>query len=569
MEGDNMSYTALYRKWRPNIFEEIIGQKHIVDTLKNQIKNNSIAHAYLFNGTRGTGKTTIARVFSRAINCENRKEYNPCNECDICLGSINETLMDIIEIDAASNNGVDNIRELRENIKYPPSKAKYKVYIIDEVHMLSQGAFNALLKILEEPPSYVVFILATTELHKIPDTIHSRCQTYSFKRVTQKDIKDRMKFILESMNIEYEDKALDVVIKKGEGAVRDSLSLLDMCISASENGILYEEVMNVLGLSNEELYYDIVNAIIKNDPLNLMKKVELVFNEGKNIVYFLKDLIMYLRNILLLKTSEELKSILDLPNEEIERLLELSKNISSNNLLRIIEILIDRDNSMKYSNNARVSLEITLLKALNSNFELSLSSLVDRVEKLEKKHKNLESQNISFNKEIKTNNLKSNEPDCAKESKIENLEILETENKSIKISKREEVENEALDDNNDIDKFKIILDNWDATLNYIKKYKIAIHAFLIEGMPKYIENNNLIIGFDEKFGFHLNAIEKKENKDIIEKVIYKQHGIKINILPKFNNDINGVEINKINEKEIKDEVKEFFKNYEDKLEIIE
>jgi len=564
-----MSYTALYRKWRPNIFEEIIGQKHIVDTLKNQIKNNSIAHAYLFNGTRGTGKTTIARVFSRAINCENRKEYNPCNECDICLGSINETLMDIIEIDAASNNGVDNIRELRENIKYPPSKAKYKVYIIDEVHMLSQGAFNALLKILEEPPSYVVFILATTELHKIPDTIHSRCQTYSFKRVTQKDIKDRMKFILESMNIEYEDKALDVVIKKGEGAVRDSLSLLDMCISASENGILYEEVMNVLGLSNEELYYDIVNAIIKNDPLNLMKKVELVFNEGKNIVYFLKDLIMYLRNILLLKTSEELKSILDLPNEEIERLLELSKNISSNNLLRIIEILIDRDNSMKYSNNARVSLEITLLKALNSNFELSLSSLVDRVEKLEKKHKNLESQNISFNKEIKTNNLKSNEPDCAKESKIENLEILETENKSIKISKREEVENEALDDNNDIDKFKIILDNWDATLNYIKKYKIAIHAFLIEGMPKYIENNNLIIGFDEKFGFHLNAIEKKENKDIIEKVIYKQHGIKINILPKFNNDINGVEINKINEKEIKDEVKEFFKNYEDKLEIIE
>ena len=230
-------HKALYRVYRPKTFEDVVGQEHIVKTLKNQIKNNNIGHAYLFSGTRGTGKTSTAKIFARAVNCLNPINEEPCNECEICRDTLNDNIMDVVEIDAASNNSVDDIRELRESVKYTPSKAKYKVYIIDEVHMLSQGAFNALLKTLEEPPSYVIFILATTEPHKIPATILSRCQRFDFKRVSSKDIAARMAYICEKEDIEVEDKALNLIARNSQGALRDALSILDQCMSFGNDKI--------------------------------------------------------------------------------------------------------------------------------------------------------------------------------------------------------------------------------------------------------------------------------------------------------------------------------------------
>ena len=258
-------HKALYRAYRPQNFEDVVGQQHIIRTLKNQIENNNVGHAYLFAGTRGTGKTSTAKIFARAVNCVQSKDQEPCNECEVCKDIINDNIMDVVEIDAASNNSVDDIRELRESVKYSPTKAKYKVYIIDEVHMLSQGAFNALLKTLEEPPSYIIFILATTEPHKIPATILSRCQRFDFKRVTVNDMSERMKKICNEENIEVEDKALNLIARNAQGALRDALSILDQCISFGGNKIEYKDVVELLGTVNIEQLFEMSQFIINQD----------------------------------------------------------------------------------------------------------------------------------------------------------------------------------------------------------------------------------------------------------------------------------------------------------------
>ena len=293
-------HKALYRVYRPKTFEDVVGQEHIVKTLKNQIKNNNIGHAYLFSGTRGTGKTSTAKIFARAVNCLNPINEEPCNECEICVDTLNDNIMDIVEIDAASNNSVDDIRELRESVKYTPSKAKYKVYIIDEVHMLSQGAFNALLKTLEEPPSYVIFILATTEPHKIPATILSRCQRFDFKRVSSKDIADRMSYICEKENIQAEDKALSLIARNSQGALRDALSILDQCMSFGNDKIEYNDVIELLGTVNIDELFQLSQSIIDEDT----KKSLQILNEfiiwGKDIRNLINDLIDHLFYLLLL-----------------------------------------------------------------------------------------------------------------------------------------------------------------------------------------------------------------------------------------------------------------------------
>ena len=264
-------HKALYRVYRPQKFEDVVGQEHITKTLRNQIENNNIGHAYLFSGTRGTGKTSTAKIFARAVNCLESKDQEPCNNCDVCKDILNDNIMDVVEIDAASNNSVDDIRELRESVKYSPTKAKYKVYIIDEVHMLSQGAFNALLKTLEEPPSYVIFILATTEPHKIPATILSRCQRFDFKRVTVKDITSRMKKICSEEDIEVEDKALNLIARNSQGALRDALSILDQCISFGDEKIEYNDVVELLGTVNIEQLFDLAQYIINQDTKESLK----------------------------------------------------------------------------------------------------------------------------------------------------------------------------------------------------------------------------------------------------------------------------------------------------------
>ncbi|HPU41417.1 MAG TPA: DNA polymerase III subunit gamma/tau, partial [Acetivibrio clariflavus] len=299
-----MSYLALYRKWRPMVFEDVVEQEHVVKTLKNSILAGRIAHAYLFCGTRGTGKTTMAKIFSRAINCLNSKDGDPCNECEICKGILNGSLLDVIEIDAASNNSVDNVREIRDEVVYTPSKARYKVYIIDEVHMLSTGAFNALLKTLEEPPGHVVFILATTEPHKLPATILSRCQRFDFRRIPVESIVKRIGYIAENSGVSIEEEGLRLIARMSDGALRDAISILDQCISLGNKHLTYEDVLSIVGIVNNTFVADVVDAINTKEVDRVLQLINVLVMDGKNITQFVSDLILYYRNLLICSTSK-------------------------------------------------------------------------------------------------------------------------------------------------------------------------------------------------------------------------------------------------------------------------
>ena len=299
-------HKALYRSYRPQNFEDVVGQEHIIRTLKNQIENNNVGHAYLFSGTRGTGKTSTAKIFARAVNCENSVDQEPCNECEVCRDILNDNVMDVVEIDAASNNSVDDIRELRESVKYSPAKAKYKVYIIDEVHMLSQGAFNALLKTLEEPPSYVIFILATTEPHKIPATILSRCQRFDFKRLSNASIIKRLETVCQRSNIEITKEAMNIVATLADGAMRDALSILERCVQDGENKIDEDKIKDLVGIPKITYIHNITEAIIDYDIDKVLENLDIVLNEGKDIVNLLWEMIKYTKDILVYKTSKKL-----------------------------------------------------------------------------------------------------------------------------------------------------------------------------------------------------------------------------------------------------------------------
>ena len=313
-----MSYTALYRKYRPSEFEDVKGQDHIVTTLKNQIKADRIGHAYLFCGTRGTGKTTVAKIFAKAVNCEHPVDGSPCGECQSCKAIAAGSSMNVIEIDAASNNGVENIRQIREEVSYSPTQGKYKVYIIDEVHMLSIGAFNALLKTLEEPPSYVIFILATTESHKIPITILSRCQKYDFRRISIETISARLMDLLEQEGVEAEEKAVRYVAKAGDGSMRDALSLLDQCIAFYlGEPLTYDHVLEVLGAVDTEVFSRLLRSILANDIVAAIELLEDLIVQGRELGQFVTDFVWYLRNLLLVKSSDEMEDVLDMSSENL------------------------------------------------------------------------------------------------------------------------------------------------------------------------------------------------------------------------------------------------------------
>lgn len=381
-----MSYTALYRKFRPDVFEDVKGQNHIVMTLKNQIRTGRIGHAYLFCGTRGTGKTSVAKIFAKAVNCENPVDGSPCMKCSVCRNIALGSSMNVIEIDAASNNGVDNIREIRNEVEYSPTEGKYKVYIIDEVHMLSAGAFNALLKTLEEPPSYVIFILATTEVHKIPVTILSRCQRYDFRRISIDTISERIKELLESEGQEYEEKAVRYVAKRGDGSMRDALSLLDQCIAFHiGEKITYENVLEVLGAVDTEIFSEMFTYIIDNNISGLMEVVENIVMQGRELNQFVTDFTIYLRNLLLIKGSGNIEEILDVSAEQLEDLKKMSEFSDSETLIRYIRIFSDLSNEMKYASQKRILLEVALVKLCKPQMEHDETSILDRLRKIEEK----------------------------------------------------------------------------------------------------------------------------------------------------------------------------------------
>ena len=379
-----MAYIALYRKYRPVTFKEIVGQDHIVQTLVNQIKFDKVGHAYLFTGTRGTGKTSTARIFARAVNCLQPKDGSPCGKCKVCK-ELNGINIDIIEIDAASNNGVDEIRDLRDKVNFAPSEGKYKVYIIDEVHMLSSAAFNALLKTLEEPPAHVIFILGTTEAHKMPATILSRCMRFDFKLVGIDKIKKLMASILKEAGKDFSDDALNAIAVAGEGSVRDALTILDRCVSFNEGKLEYHDVLTVLGATDRGVIFQLANGIFQNNSEEILSTINEISLSGKSISVLAKDMAGQMRDLLVIKACKKPQEILKLPKDILDRLCEQGKDVKTEKLLYALQLFNNAESELKHSLSPRVSFEVLCLKAAASSGEFNHEMLELRIKELEKR----------------------------------------------------------------------------------------------------------------------------------------------------------------------------------------
>ena len=380
-----MAHQAIYRKWRPMVFEDIIGQSHITQTLKNQILTDKIGHAYLFCGTRGTGKTTCAKVFSRAVNCLNNKNGSPCNECEICRGIIDGSIMDVTEIDAASNNGVEDIRGIKEDVNYVASAAKYTVYIIDEVHMLSNAAFNALLKTLEEPPEHVIFILATTEPHKVPQTILSRCQRFDFKRIKNSDIIVRMKEIAYGDGLDISDDAYELLAHLADGSMRDALSYLERVVSARGGRVTAADITDTLGISTLDTTYSLVDAVIDNDTEKILSVIDRVFADGKDLRVFIDSLIQHLRDLMVILVSENAQQAVGYGAEDFAKLKKQSERITFEKISHAVSVLSDAQAEAKWVRSPRVIYELALIKLAKPELDRTPQAVMDRLSSMEQK----------------------------------------------------------------------------------------------------------------------------------------------------------------------------------------
>lgn len=379
-----MAYTALYRKYRPPTFDDVKGQDHIVRTLKNQIQSDRVGHAYLFCGTRGTGKTSIAKIFARAVNCENPVDGSPCNTCKTCRAILDGASMNVMEIDAASNNGVDNVREIRDEVQYSPTDGKYRVYIIDEVHMLSTGAFNALLKTLEEPPAYVIFILATTEAHRIPITVLSRCQRYDLKRINSDIIAGQIRQILDQEGIEAQEKAIRYIAKAADGSMRDAQSLLEQCISFYYGQRLdYEKVLDVLGAVDNAVFSQLLREVINQDVAACISVIDEIVETGRELTQFVTDFTWYMRNLLLVQTSDQEAEALEMSTENYAALKEEASLLDIDTLMRYIRIFSELSNQLRYAVSKRVLVEMAVIKMMKPAMEHDTDSMMQRLQKLE------------------------------------------------------------------------------------------------------------------------------------------------------------------------------------------
>lgn len=527
-------YQALYRQYRPKNFYEVLGQKHITTTLKNQIQKGNIGHAYLFSGTRGTGKTSTAKIFSRAVNCLNLQDGNPCNECEICKGILNGSIMDVIEMDAASNNSVEDIRELREKVIYPPSRAKYKVYIIDEVHMLSKSAFNALLKTLEEPPKHLIFILATTEPEKLPQTILSRCQRFDFKRVSTLDILENMTNISEKLNIKIEDRVFSLIARNADGAMRDALSLLDQCISFSGDELTYEDAINILGITNSDLVLNLTDNIIEKKLEEALGEIDKIIQDGKDILQFIKDITYHFRNLMIVKSSKNPEELMEIDEETMGRYLNQSKDITLRFILNALDILTNADEKAKWSTQPRIILEMAIIQIVKLDEKFSLE---ERVKKLEMGIRP-RGQNISIEESENHERMQVTKKEISmeKETFIKKENIIEEKTSSENLEKHKEKPlsqniNEGFQDDKELN-ISTIESNWEKIIKIIKSKKMNVYALLIEGTPTSYENGLLTIGYKEPYGFHKEAINSPQNKEFVESILtdYFKKDIKINLV---------------------------------------
>lgn len=515
-----MAYTALYREWRPRTFYDVVGQEHITTTLKNQILNNRIAHAYLFCGTRGTGKTSTAKVFAKALNCLNLKDGEPCNECEMCR-KINEGLaIDVTELDAASNNGVDKIRDIIDDVKYPPQEARYKVYIMDEVHMLSVGAVNAFLKTLEEPPKNVIFILATTDPQKLPITILSRCQRFDFKRINHKEVSARLRRITEAQNIDCEDKSLDLIARVCDGAMRDALSILDQAIAMGENEIDYNDLVSILGLVTNEYLFDITNSIIERNIEKSMIIVDKLVYSGKDMQLFIKDLIAHFRNLLMIKVTTNPEEVLDMSLENITLVREQGRKIRVEEIMRDIRILQEAEANSKMSKQSRLYLELSIIKMCKIEYDTSNEVILSRMNRLEEDLKNGKVQIVSNSSVDESENYSNNTGTIRNDS---NQKREATSSKKIenKISGNGEAVNEGFNTES-----KLTIDDvaraWAEILEMFKAMRARIiHASLITGKPYSFKNGVLTIGFNELYSQSKPRLENQQYRETVNEIFSK------------------------------------------------
>lgn len=518
-----MSYVALYREWRPRVFRDIIGQEHITRTLENQITQGRIAHAYLFCGTRGTGKTTTAKVFAKAVNCLNPDGAEPCGECEICTGIDGGNMMDVIEIDAASNNGVDNIRDLRDDVKYPPSKCRYKVYIIDEVHMLSAAAFNALLKTLEEPPEHVIFILATTEFQKVPATIVSRCQRFDFKRITSRDIKKRMSEIAQKEGIKAEPKALDLIARSSDGAMRDALSIFDECISMSGGDVTYDDVVSVLGITTDEYLIRIADAVAESDAAKCISLIDELVINGKDVYQFIRDLTFHFRNLLICGINENASEMLSVSDETFGRLKEQAKKFSTESLLRNINILSDAESNAKWMSQPRIILETAAIKMCRPEIGIDADSILERISRLERAvFSGNTGRPVCSEAGAGETGRRDAVPGNGGEAAAETTQPAK--------GKEKDVPAKTTEDSAPGVTFEEIESKWKDIMKAINAGgNKTLYAFLLAGKPVSLSDSTLTIGFKQGYEFHRGRVDEENNRKLTEEYINKVCGSRIRI----------------------------------------
>src|SRR3990167_9181794 len=492
-----MSYIVFARKWRPKDFNSVLGQEHVTTTLRNAIAQNRVAHAYIFSGPRGVGKTTTARIFAMALNCKDGPTKEPCGACDSCKEISNSTNLDVIEIDGASNRGIDEVRALRENIKFAPTRGKFKVYIIDEVHMLTEEAFNALLKTLEEPPAHAIFIFATTRPYKVPSTILSRCQRFDFKRLTVNEIAGKLKEIIKSEKLDIEEEAIYTIARAAEGAMRDAESMLDQLVSFCGKKIDVESATAVSGTVGQEVLFDFTEKVINKDTPGILKLVDGIISGGKDIPQFVNSLVVHFRNLLVAKTSDDPQALIDLPKEMIEGICAQAKSFSSETLLYILTVLMNTQDSVRRAISQRIPLELAAIRLTRRDDLLSLTSILDRIGQLEKK---LE----GGTEKPETNPAPKSEPQQHKDEKI-------TEPLSLS--------------------FERVCEVWPNFLRSILSKKMSVALFLQPAQPLKLEEKLLTIAFSKEHNFHKEALEANGNRKMIENALSEilRHDIRVDM----------------------------------------
>lgn len=523
IKGDRMAYLALYREWRPKMFKDIVGQEHITKTLINALKQGKIAHAYLFSGPRGTGKTTAAKILAKALNCEEREEVEPCNHCASCIGIDHGSAMEVFEIDAASNRGIDEIRDLRENVKLSANQGKYKVYIIDEVHMLTTEAFNALLKTLEEPPPQVIFILATTEVQKIPLTILSRVQRFEFHRISVHDIQKRLVEVCISLGRQVDQNALTVIAQKSEGSLRDALSIMDQCL-LQDDPIGVEEVYLVLGMVGETFSAQLVEALASSDYGKSLSFLSEGIRQGRDPRQIIRELLDYLRQMLLTLATGEVP--LAAPHIQ-EQLVKQSEQVGITRILRWISILLQGEGQLKYASNARLAAELLLVQTIHDTKPSTLSGQEEILKRLAVLEQQIHSLRSDGSRSVPKNNTEVKSPVNPKRGRAVSKALSSKPNAESDMTLGDSVDS-AVGSEQGLN-IREIQERWNEILDEIKKHKKSTHAFLMEGKPFQLKNNTLIILFRTGCSFHKDKVSQIENRETIEGALKHLFGIPLTI----------------------------------------